>query len=99
MMADIHSRPLIWHLRGAPTTYVRHLRRGCTAHEGVGVSFWFSARTADFQGVTVQATVTYPDQCSRDIGPAHRLRDPSRHRPVAAGAARPTWSVESWRFP
>ncbi|MCW2941528.1 MAG: hypothetical protein JWN00_4513, partial [Actinomycetia bacterium] len=31
-MADIHSRPLIRHLRGAPTTYVRHLRRGRTAH-------------------------------------------------------------------
>jgi regulator of protease activity HflC (stomatin/prohibitin superfamily) len=80
MMADIHSRPLIRHLRGAPTTYVRHLRRGRTAHEGVGISFWFRplsavisevpvddrelpmlfhARTADFQDVTVQATVTY----------------------------------------
>src|SRR6202035_3783285 len=80
MMADIHSRPLIRHLRGAPTTYVRHLRRGRTAHEGVGISFWFRplsavisevpvddrelpmlfhARTADFQDLAVQASVTF----------------------------------------
>jgi len=60
--------------------YVRHLRKGEVAHEGVGTSFWFwpasaalsqvplddreqpllfRARTADFQEVTVQATVNY----------------------------------------
>ncbi|MBW8487663.1 SPFH domain-containing protein [Actinomadura parmotrematis] len=79
-MADIQRRPLLRHLRGAPTTYVRHLRGGKAVHEGVGVSFWFRplsavisevpvddrelpmlfhARTADFQDVSVQATVTY----------------------------------------
>ncbi|RAY11531.1 hypothetical protein DPM19_29965 [Actinomadura craniellae] len=79
-MADIQRRPLLRHLRGAPTTYVRHLRRGKPAHEGVGVSFWFRplsavisevpvddrelpmlfhARTADYQDISVQATVTY----------------------------------------
>ncbi|WP_433323566.1 SPFH domain-containing protein [Spirillospora sp. CA-294931] len=79
-MADIQRRPFLRHLRGTPTTYVRHLRRGKAAHEGVGVSFWFRplgavlsevpvddrelpmmfhARTADFQDVSVQATVTY----------------------------------------
>ncbi|MQY09092.1 SPFH domain-containing protein [Actinomadura macrotermitis] len=79
-MADIQQRPFLRHLRGTPTTYVRHLRGGRTAHEGVGVSFWFRplsavlsevpvddrelpmlfhARTADFQDVGVQATVTY----------------------------------------
>lgn len=79
-MADVQRRPLLRHLRGAPTTYVRHLRRGKPVHEGVGVSFWFRplsavisevpvhdrelpllfhARTADYQDVSVQATVTY----------------------------------------
>ncbi|MGK5557732.1 SPFH domain-containing protein [Actinomadura kijaniata] len=79
-MADIQRRPFLRHLRGAPTSYVRHLRGGRVAHEGTGISFWFRplsaaisevpvddrelpmlfhARTADFQDVAVQATVTY----------------------------------------
>ncbi|MEU5768143.1 SPFH domain-containing protein [Streptomyces asoensis] len=79
-MADI-TRRLGWrHLRGAPTTHVRHHRSGALVHDGPGLSFWFRAlsaalsevpvddrelamtfhaRTADFQDVTVQATVTY----------------------------------------
>lgn len=52
-MADIHSRPLFRHLRGAPTTYVRHLRRGRTAHEGVGISFWFRPLSAVISEVPV----------------------------------------------
>jgi regulator of protease activity HflC (stomatin/prohibitin superfamily) len=79
-MADITRYPFVRHLRGTPTTHVRHLRRGAVAHEGVGVSFFFRplaavlsevpvddrelpllfhARTADFQDLTVQATVTF----------------------------------------
>jgi SPFH domain / Band 7 family len=79
-VADIKRYPGLRHLRGAPTTYVRHLRRGRLAHEGTGVSFWFRplsavlsevpvddrelpllfhARTADFQDIAVQATVTF----------------------------------------
>ena len=79
-MADISRYPFVRHLRGTPTTHVRHLRRGTVAHEGVGVSFFFRplsavlsevpvddrelpllfhARTADFQDLAVQATVTY----------------------------------------
>lgn len=79
-MADISRYPFVRHLRGTPTTHVRHLRRGAVAHEGVGVSFFFRplsavlsevpvddrelpllfhARTADFQDLAVQATVTY----------------------------------------
>ncbi|TMC08322.1 MAG: hypothetical protein E6J41_13770 [Chloroflexi bacterium] len=79
-MADIRSYPGLRHLRGTPTTYVRHLRRGRLAHEGTGLSFWFRpltavlsevpvddrelpllfhARTADYQDVVVQATVTF----------------------------------------
>lgn len=79
-MADIRRYPGLRHLRGTPTTYVRHLRRGRLAHEGTGLSFWFRpltavlsevpvddrelplhfhARTADYQDVVVQATVTF----------------------------------------
>ena len=79
-MADIRRYPGLRHLRGTPTTYVRHLRRGRLAHEGTGLSFWFRpltavlsevpvddrelpllfhARTADYQDVAVQATVTF----------------------------------------
>jgi regulator of protease activity HflC (stomatin/prohibitin superfamily) len=79
-MAHITRYPLLRHLRGVPTSYVRHLRRGAVIHEGTGQAFWFRplsaaisevpvddrelpllfhARTADFQDVAVQATVTY----------------------------------------
>jgi len=79
-MADITRYPFVHHLRGTPTTHVRHVLRGRVVHEGVGTSFWFRplaavlsevpvddrelpllfhARTADFQDVTVQATVTF----------------------------------------
>ncbi|MBL7494223.1 SPFH domain-containing protein [Frankia sp. AgB1.9] len=79
-MADISRRPLLNHLRGTPTTYVRFVRGGAVRREGVGQSFWyrprtavlsevpvddrelpllFHARTADFQDVAVQATITY----------------------------------------
>jgi hypothetical protein len=79
-MADIRSYPLVWHLRGAPTLHVRHLRRGRLVHDGTGLSFFFRpltavlsevpvddrelpllfhARTADYQDVTVQASVTF----------------------------------------
>ncbi|MFC5754640.1 SPFH domain-containing protein [Actinomadura rugatobispora] len=52
-MADIQRRPLLRHLRGAPTTYVRHLRRGRTVHEGVGVSFWFRPLNAVISEIPV----------------------------------------------
>jgi len=52
-MADIHSRPFLRHLRGAPTTYIRHLRRGRLAHEGVGISFWFRPLSAVISEVPV----------------------------------------------
>src|SRR5215831_463662 len=80
LVADIRRYPGLRHLRGTPTTYVRHLRGGRLVHEGTGLSFWFRplaavlsevpvddrelplffhARTADYQDVTVQATVTF----------------------------------------
>src|ERR1700753_3949980 len=79
-MADITRFPLAWHLRGTPTQYVRHVRRGTVAHEGTGLSFFFRpltavlsqvpvddrelpllfhSRTADFQDLAVQASVTF----------------------------------------
>jgi regulator of protease activity HflC (stomatin/prohibitin superfamily) len=79
-MAHISVFPLARHLRGRPTSYIRHTKNGRVVHEGIGQSFWFSplsavisevpvddcelpltvhARTADFQDVLVQATVTY----------------------------------------
>jgi regulator of protease activity HflC (stomatin/prohibitin superfamily) len=45
-MADIKRYPGLRHLRGGPTTYVRHLRRGRVEHEGTGVSFWFRPLSA-----------------------------------------------------
>ncbi|HMG31992.1 MAG TPA: SPFH domain-containing protein [Jiangellaceae bacterium] len=79
-MADIRNYGIARHLRGTPTGYVVHQRKGRLVHQGTGQSFWFRpltavlseipvddrelpllfhARTADFQDVTVQATVTY----------------------------------------
>jgi regulator of protease activity HflC (stomatin/prohibitin superfamily) len=79
-MADIRTYPLARHLRGAPTSHVRHLRRGKLAHDGTGLSFFFRplsavlseipvddrelpllfhARTADFQDLAAQASVTF----------------------------------------
>jgi regulator of protease activity HflC (stomatin/prohibitin superfamily) len=45
-MADIRPYPFLRHLRGAPTTYVRHTRNGRIVHEGVGQSFWFHPASA-----------------------------------------------------
>ena len=79
-MADISRAPGLRHLRGTPTAYILHIRRGKVAHKGTGLSFWFRplsavlseipvddrelpllfhGRTADFQDVTVQTTVTF----------------------------------------
>ncbi|QGZ51935.1 SPFH domain-containing protein [Streptomyces sp. QHH-9511] len=79
-MADIIRRAGWRHLRSAPTSHIRHHRRGRLVHDGTGLSFWFRslsaalsevpvndrelamsfhARTADFQDVSVQSTVTY----------------------------------------
>ena len=45
-MADIRAYPFIRHLRGAPTSYIRHTRNGRVVHEGVGQSFWFRPLSA-----------------------------------------------------
>lgn len=45
-MADIHPYPFLRHLRGTPTSYVRHTRNGHVVHEGVAQSFWFRPLSA-----------------------------------------------------
>ena len=45
-MADIRPYPFLRHLRGAPTSYVRHSQNGRVVHEGVGQSFWFRPLSA-----------------------------------------------------
>jgi regulator of protease activity HflC (stomatin/prohibitin superfamily) len=52
-MADITRRFFLRHLRGAPTTYVRHTVRGTVRHEGVGQSFWYRPLTAVLSEVPV----------------------------------------------
>jgi regulator of protease activity HflC (stomatin/prohibitin superfamily) len=45
-MADIHPYPFVRHLRGAPTSYIRHTQNGRVMHEGVAQSFWFRPLSA-----------------------------------------------------
>jgi regulator of protease activity HflC (stomatin/prohibitin superfamily) len=52
-MADIQRAPFLRHLRGIPTTYIRHLRNGKAIHEGVGLSFWFRPLSAVISEVPV----------------------------------------------
>lgn len=52
-MADISKALFLRHLRGASTVYIRHVRRGGVAHEGVGLAFWFRPRTAVLSEVPV----------------------------------------------
>jgi regulator of protease activity HflC (stomatin/prohibitin superfamily) len=52
-MADITKRLFLRHLRGAPTTWVRHHVRGRVRHEGIGQSFWYRPLTAVLSEVPV----------------------------------------------
>src|SRR5688572_2183364 len=52
-MADITRRFFLRHLRGAPTSFVRHTVRGRVRHEGVGQSFWYRPLTAVLSEVPV----------------------------------------------
>ncbi|MGI5239167.1 SPFH domain-containing protein [Dactylosporangium sp. CA-139066] len=52
-MADV-TRRLFWrHLRGAPTSWIRHHVNGKVRHEGVGLSFWYRPLTAVLSEVPV----------------------------------------------
>jgi regulator of protease activity HflC (stomatin/prohibitin superfamily) len=52
-MADITRRFFLRHLRGQPTTFVRHTVRGRVRHEGIGQSFWYRPLTAVLSEVPV----------------------------------------------
>src|SRR5262245_49028275 len=52
-MADITRRLFLRHLRGAPTTWVRHHVRGKVRHEGIGQSFWYRPLTAVLSEVPI----------------------------------------------
>ena len=45
-MADIQPYPFLRHLRGAPTSYIRHAKNGRVVNEGVARSFWFRPLSA-----------------------------------------------------
>lgn len=52
-MADVNRRLFLRHLRGAPTSWVRHQVRGKVRHEGVGQSFWYRPLSAVLSEVPV----------------------------------------------
>jgi regulator of protease activity HflC (stomatin/prohibitin superfamily) len=52
-MADITRRFFLRHLRGAPTSWVRHYVKGKVRHEGIGQSFWYRPLTAVLSEVPV----------------------------------------------
>ncbi|TKA08729.1 hypothetical protein FCI23_26695 [Actinacidiphila oryziradicis] len=52
-MADISKRFGLRHLRAAPTSHIRHLRRGQVARDGAGLAFWFRPLVAALSEVPV----------------------------------------------
>ena len=52
-MADIQTYPFVRHLRGTPTTHVRHQRGGRVVHDGTGLSFWFRPLSAVLSEIPV----------------------------------------------
>ena len=52
-MADISRLPAVRHLRGRPTGWVQHLRKGRVVHAGTGLSFWFTPLSAVLSEVPV----------------------------------------------
>jgi regulator of protease activity HflC (stomatin/prohibitin superfamily) len=86
-MADIHAYPFIRHLRGRPTTYIRHAKNGRVLHEGVAQSFWFQPLSAVLSEVPVDdrelplifhaRTVDYQD-VTVQATVTYRLAEPAR---------------------
>jgi len=52
-MADVTTRFFLRHLRGAPTSWVRHHVKGKVRHEGIGQSFYYRPLTAVLSEVPV----------------------------------------------
>src|SRR5690348_4082227 len=103
-MADITRLPFARHLRGTPTGWVQHLRRGRVAHAGTGLSFWFMPLTAVLSEVPVddrQVPLVFHGRTSdfQDVvvqaSVTYRVHDP------ALAAARFDFSISSesgrWR--
>jgi regulator of protease activity HflC (stomatin/prohibitin superfamily) len=53
IMADVTRRLFMRHLRGSPTSWVRHHVGGKVRHEGIGQSFWYRPLTAVLSEVPV----------------------------------------------
>src|SRR3954452_13117197 len=53
VMADVKKRFYLRHLRGTPTTWVRHQTKGAVRHEGVGLSFWYRSLHAVLSEVPI----------------------------------------------
>lgn len=52
-MVTVTRYPLVRHLRSGPTSYVRHVRNGAVAHEGVAAAFWFRPLSAVLSEVPI----------------------------------------------
>lgn len=52
-MATVTRYPFTRHLSAGPTSYVRHVRNGKVAHEGVATAFWFRPLSAAVSEVPV----------------------------------------------
>jgi len=52
-MADVTRRLFLRHLRGAPTSWVRHHVKGEVRHEGIGQSFWYRPLNAVLSEVPI----------------------------------------------
>jgi regulator of protease activity HflC (stomatin/prohibitin superfamily) len=52
-MADIKTFGFVRHLRAAPTTHIRHLRKGRLVHDGTGQAFWFRPLAAALSEIPV----------------------------------------------
>ncbi|MFE9096963.1 SPFH domain-containing protein [Streptomyces sp. NPDC007264] len=96
-MADI-TRRLGWrHLRGAPTTHIRHHRAGRLVHDGPGLSFWYRSLTAALSEIPVddrELAMTFHARTSdfQDVAVqatvTYRISDP------AVAAARLDFSID-----
>jgi regulator of protease activity HflC (stomatin/prohibitin superfamily) len=96
-MADVSRRMFLRHLRGAPTSWVRHQVGGRVRHEGVGRSFWYRPLPAVLSEVPVNdrelpllfhaRTSDYSD-ITVQATVTYRVTDP------AAAAARLDFSID-----
>jgi len=99
-MADVTRRLFLRHLRGAPTTWIRHQARGRVKREGVGQAFWYRPLTAVLSEVPVDdrelpllfhaRTADFAD-VTVQATVTYRVSDP------AAAAGRLDFSIDPYR--